>query len=284
MKPVKKPEIDLVLSGGATNFIQMLAAAFGIQERYAIARAGGSSAGMLASTFLAFGGTADDALDLCLRMVVGDRLLDKNAINIPMRFGLCGGDALRAAVRSFVGDKTMGEAKVPLFGMVGDIYFGEPLCVSSWEHPNALVQDVCVASAAVPVLFAMQEIRFAGGKMASWGNRKFVDGGLAMNFAMNRFDDSARPTIGLRVKQSREANPVRAWDMLAWAKGIGRLFMHSSDNAYISQKNFSSVVDVPAADGFDFSLTEDEIRRRWALGLAVGRAVRIDPAAFPVPA
>lgn len=277
---MKKPEIDLVLSGGGTNFIQMLAAAYAIQERYSVVRVGGSSAGALASTMLAFGVHADDALDLCLRVVVGDKLLDKNPINIPLRFGLCAGDALRQAVRTTIGDKTLGDAKIPMFAMVGDIYFGEPLCVSSWEHPKALIPDVCTASSAVPLLFAMQEIRFEGGAMPAWGNRKFVDGGLAMNFAMNRFDDSKRPTVGIRVKQSREANPVRAWDMLAWAKGVGRLFMHGSNNAHMSGKHFSSVLDVAAADGFDFSLSAEEIRRRWSQGLAVGRALRIDPTAF----
>lgn len=264
------PEIDLVLSGGASNCVQLTAAAFELAKHCHVARVGGTSAGSLGSIAFAFDVPEKVVLDLFFENLQGDRLLDKNVLNFYEHMGLCRGNALRKGIADLIGDQTtMGQAKRPFFCMVSDLYTSQPMCISSWKNPSALVADVGVASSSVPGLFCMQEIRGLG-----LGNRKFVDGGVAKNFAMDVFDDvPERPTIGVRVKQPVDVNPVRQGDALAWAKSVARLFLWSSDNAHLSTKNHARVIEVQAADGFNFSLDRAEVLRRWELGKAAALAV-----------
>lgn len=260
-------DLDVVLSGGASNCVGLTAAAFALQKKNRIARIAGTSAGSLGALSIAFGLSADDAKRLFLTWLQQDRLLDGSPLNVPSRFGYCAGESLRKALSSTLGkDAKLGDAFMPVFVVVTDMYESKPVVLSSWDHPNVSAVDAGVASSAMLPVFGAQTIRGL-----DRGNRLYFDGGFSRNFAMDVFDDvPSRPTVGVRVKNKQSVEPVRAWEFLKAAKAVGRAMLYSSDNAYMSAKPNATVIDVDGGDGLDFSLESAEIERRWACGWAAG--------------
>ena len=125
--------------------------------------------------------------------------------------------------------------------------------LTSWGTPNALVADVAVATAAIPGVFAPQQIRGL-----DVGNRLHCDGGIAMNFALGLFDDDPRPTIGLRPVdgKAKQIEPVRDLRTLLFA--LASLRQWAADHSHASSKAAHTVIDVVGEDGLDFSLTPSE--------------------------
>lgn len=260
-------DLDVVLSGGASNCVGLTAAAFALQKKHRIARIAGTSAGSLGALSVAFGLAADDAKRLFLTWLRDNRLLDGNPINVPKRFGYCAGENLRKALSDTLGkDAKLGDSLMPVFVVVTDMYESKPVVLTSWDHPNVSAVDAGVASSALLPVFGAQTIRGS-----DKGNRLFFDGGFSKNFAMDVFDDvPSRPTVGVRVKNNASVEPVRSWEFLKAAKAVGRAMLYSSDNAYLSAKKDATILEVEGGDGLDFSLQSAEIERRWACGWAAG--------------
>jgi predicted acylesterase/phospholipase RssA len=256
-------EVDVVLSGGASNCVGLAAALYRLSKRVKIRRIGGTSAGGLCATAFAFGLTEQETKKLLSFYLEKDRLLDGNIFNIPNTFGFCSGNVLAKAIESIVGKKSkIKNADIPMFVVVTDMYQSKPTVISSSTHPDACIIDAATASASLIPVFCARPI-----EGLNTGNRLYFDGGFAKNFAMDAFDDvPERPTIGLRVKNENFIEPVRQLEFLKAAKAIARTMLYSSDNAYVSSKHSSRIIEVVGGDGLDFSIDKEEFQRRWSLG------------------
>lgn len=262
--------VDLVLQGGGSNCIGLAAAALELRERAPIVRVAGTSAGGLVALALAFSVDPVRLRATLEHHLQDNRLIDGDLACFLTRFGWCRGDALRRAARGLIGEGArLGDARTPVAVVVGDLYAREPRILSSWATPNVLVEDAAVATSAIPGVFAAQEIRGLG-----VGNRLHVDGGVAMNFALDIFDDEpARPTVGLRpLPTDVGLRPVR--DIPSFVLALAGLRQWASDNAYRPGKAHR-VIDIPGGDGLDFSLSVGEIQSRWEAGRKAAQAAII---------
>lgn len=265
----KNTDVDVVVAGGGSNCVSLGAALFTLAKRVDVRRVAGTSAGGLAALALAFdvpearfSSQLEGSLSPQQGMPLG-RLIDGDLVNFMRTMGWARGDALRAAAGLLVGEKTrLGDAKIPVAVVVGDMCTGRPRTLSSWETPDVLAADAAVATAAIPFVFSPQTVRGLGDD-----RRLFCDGGTARNFALDIFDDDPRPTIGIRPRQSAEPVERPAVDVLSKILAFGRLLMFASDHAWQSSKSHA-VIEVPAEDGMDFTLDRPTHLRRWAAGVA----------------
>jgi predicted acylesterase/phospholipase RssA len=235
-----------------------------LSTRVDIARVGGASAGAIAAAAEAFAIPEREQRDLLLKVLQKDHLKDRAFWPLD-RFGLHNGDNLLTALKSVFGTRKMGDALIPLRIMVCDLWTRQPVVIDSAnpDHAKLLVVDVLRCSAAIPVFFKAW-------KLPQWrGNRLFVDGGTAANFALGMFDDSDRRTIGLRLCSSNtdDVKPVK--DLASFGEAIANIVLWASDNAYISKKRFADVIAIPTdglGSGLDFNLSVEMIEKRWATG------------------
>ncbi len=260
-------EIDLVLGGGGSNVVSIAAVAYGVSKVRRVKRVLGTSAGSMAAACKATDMPAEKALSFLKENLGGNRLLDVS-LWPPDRWGVFKGDALlRALERTFPG--TLGETKIPLYVVVCDLWTRQPLVLNSIDHPDIPIAHAVRTSAAIPVFFKAFEF-----SRKYFGNRLGVDGGCAMNYAMDRFDDSDRQTIGVRVRHRDQGSPRPVRDLTDFAGALADLFMWSSDNAHISAKHYQRTIDVVTDfDGLDFSLSPAQVDERWKFGVDIANTV-----------
>lgn len=263
--------VDLVVQGGGSNVVGLAAAALELRTKARIARVAGTSAGGLVALALAFGVDPVRLRAMLEHYLQANRLIDGDLGCFLSRFGWCRGDVLRKAVRDLIGEGArLGDAQLPVGIVVGDLFTRSPRVLSSWDTPEALVEDCAVATSAIPGVFATQTIRGIGAP-----TRLHVDGGVSMNFALDLFDDVPdRPTIGLRPAPGPGDQPRPVKDLLAYLMALASLRQWASDNAYRSSKAHR-VIDVPGGDGLDFSVSVGEIHRRWEAGIKAARSATI---------
>lgn len=270
---MSKEEVDVVIAGGATQIGALAAACGELDEHVEIKRIGGASAGSIRAAGQAFRIPQPTMRGLIDEVLKDDYLKDRSW-NPLHRFGLYKGDNLYKSLQRVFGDKRMGEAKIPLRVVVCDMYTRKPVVIDSQnpEHARLKVVDVLRCSAAIPVFFKAHVL-------PEWrGNRLFVDGGTAMNFAMNMFDDSDRRTIGIRMAPGAgddDVRPVR--DLASFIEALVALIMWASDNAHISSKKYANVISVPAiGSGLNFALTQKELDARWQAGVDAVKLAKIE--------
>jgi NTE family protein len=264
--------VDVVLQGGGSNCVGLAAAAYELRQRRVIRRVAGTSAGGLVALALAFDVDPERLQAVLAHALAENRLIDGDLGCFLSRYGWCRGDALRTTARNLVGEGArLGDARRPVAVVVGDLYARAPRVLSSWATPNVLVEDAATATAAIPGVFAAQEIRGLG-----VGNRLHVDGGVSMNFGLDLFDDQPdTPTVGIRPAQRRDGlRPVR--DLKAYLWALAGLRQWAADNAYRSGKAAVSIVDVPGGDGLDFSLSAVDIQQRWDAGIEAMRRAQLE--------
>lgn len=262
-KPRPPLAVDVVLSGGAGN-MPCLSEALDVAKRVVRPRRlGGTSAGGLKALFEAFRVPADEQIAVQRELLSNNKLLDASVI------ALANGSLCRWRVIGETTDRVLGrgarlgDAAIPVFVVVSDLYQRKPLVVSSWEHPDVLVREVASATSAIWPVAAFQTIPSLG-----TGNRKFFDGGFAKNFAMDVFDDDpTTPTLGitLGVPPGGVFRPART--RIAEALGVLETMLYSSDHGWLSSKNCSRAIVIPSDfDGFDFNQSESQFDARRLLG------------------
>ncbi len=255
------PDADLVLGGGGSLMPAIAAAAYEVQKRRRVKRVCGTSAGSIAAAAIATGMPAEKTLALCTEMLADDKLLDASFWPFD-RWGVFSGDTLfRALQRAFPG--TLAETAIPLHVVVCDLWTRRPMIVSSESHPNLPIAAALRASSGIPGFFkafALSSVLF--------GNRLFVDGGCAINFAMNEFDDVPdRQTVGVRVRAKDQNDPRPVRDLKGFAVALADIFMWSSDNAHISNKHYATTIDIVTDyDSLNFALPPEEVSQRWTAG------------------
>lgn len=267
-----KEQVDCVIAGGASHVAALAGACTELSNELDIVRVGGASAGAIRAAGQAFEVNVGVMKELMHKVLVNDYLKDKSWWPLD-RFGVYNGDNLYAALKSVFGDKTMGQARIPLKIMVCDLWTRHPTAIDSTDpqHARLKVADVLRCSAAIPVFFKAWKLP------EIWGNRLFVDGGTAANFAMSMFDDSDRRTVGLRLKPEPldDVRPVTGLE--SFAEAVAALVTWASDNAYISSKHYANVVLVPQlGSGLDFALTPKLIDARWQAGVDAVQGAKLE--------
>lgn len=224
-------------------------------------RVGGTSAGGMIALLDAFGVPASEQTDLIDRLLQKNRLLDTSLMPLSQG-GLCKWQVIGRETKKLLGDKRLGQALKPVFVVVCDAYTRRPVVVSSWANPLVKVHEVASATSAIWPLAQMQQIPSLG-----FGNRLFYDGGFAMNFAMDVYDDDPQfPTLGIRIQPDLpRVIPTRTNTQKAVA--VAETLMWASNNAFLSQKNCSRVITIPTHfDGFNFNQTKHELMARRTAG------------------
>lgn len=262
---------DYVVGGGGNKIIPLAAALYEMTAIVPAARIVGTSAGGASSVARGMGISFEQLLSCFDHLFARKRILDGDMLTAPFRLGYARGEQLRKTIHKIIGNRTLGEAKIPCGVVVGDHYTPEdgPKVLSSWGTPDVLAVDAVVATIAIPVVFQPQEIRGLG-----LGNRKFCDGGGLKNFPLNVLDDEpGRPTIGIRVRPRKgdaAENPVRDWGSLG--RSLFEMWMWNSNHAHMTSKSRSMIVDINnEGDGLDFDMSPKEIRAMAYEGVTAGR-------------
>lgn len=262
--PAVKEEVDVVAAGGAGHVVTIVSGMATLSEHVDIRRVGGASAGAGSAAGEALGLTPERMKKLMKKILQNDYLKD-GSWNPLDRYGIHNGDNLHKELKGAFGDAKMKDAIIPLRIMVCDCWTRRPVVIDSEnpEHAELLVADVVRASMAIPFFFKAW-------RLLSWrGNRLFVDGGTAANFALNMFDDvPERRTIGLRLQSAELGDYVKPVKSLRdFVEAIAALVLWASDNAYISKKHFANVILLPQiGNGLDFDLSDDLFEARWKAG------------------
>lgn len=264
----------VVTAGGASHVATLAGALFALDKRVEIVGVGGTSAGALASIGLAFGVPAEQVFATLRRLLKDNRVLDKSIRTATGRagfdgpgFGLCRWDTVREAIRDMIGPgKRMRDAEIPLFVTVVDTYTRRGRVISSWDPAtrDVFVDEAGAATAAVWPLAAMQPIPSLG-----TGNRLYADGGFWRNYPIEVFEHAPESTIGLRLVSGDDdgepdVTPVRSH--LDASVAMLEAMLHNASTPNTRRADFTDVAISSIGSGFDFDLTDEEIRARWFAG------------------
>lgn len=261
-----RPEIALALPGCATHIGTVAGFADAVNGHGStppiadVVAASGASGGAMKAAHIAFGGDPVQFNALLSEVLQGNRLLDPSAAIGDG--GIFGGRVLWNLLHDVFGERTMGEAAIPLTIVVTRLGAG-PLYVSRKTHPRARVARVCFRSGAVPGVFPFgEEPEICPGLL--------TDGGVTDNTADAVFDRGNVPRLAPRLVAVPAA--PRLGDHMSLAVGLVESMLWQSSQIK-SRRTDGVVVDVPAlGSGFDFDLSPDEQARRYGSGYAAARA------------
>lgn len=264
------------VSGGASHVATLAGALFRLAERRAVCGAAGVSAGAIVAAALAFGIPGGKVLELLCHLLSGNRVLDRQ-IGGPFvdGWGLCQWNVIRDEVGKLLGPKTtLGDSPVPLVVVVSDAYFRVPRYLSKRDTPSVSVVDALGTSSQIWPLAPMRPI-------PTWasvvGNRRFFDGGFGDNFPDHVFDEKEEPTVGLRLGGA-PAEAVRL-DSLDDAAFAALETMTYAAQQSKTKRDDGLTVDVDTTglgSGFDFDLSPEVTRARYARGVATIDALPLD--------
>ena len=259
-----KLDIDIVAAGGGSLFPVQLGVVDVLQEdpRFEIRRAAGTSAGSILAGGLAFGLTVEKALDLCVRVLRNNVLMDPPSWWMALRlyrfYGLHSFDPLRKELGRHLGDAMRLSSFEDWGAHVFSLKERGPIFVRASTHPLVNPAELIAASCAIPW---MVNTRTIGGM-----DGRFWDGGIVANFPLDCWDDKPnRLTVGIRALGPPSSEPVDSVFDAARATAEGLLW--ASNNAHGSCKSRSSVIEVEIhGNALDFSLSEREVIRRYDAG------------------
>ena len=165
---------------------------------------------------------------------------------------------------------------------VVDTYTRRGRVISSWdpETANVLVDEAGTATAALFPIAALQTIPSLG-----TGNRLYGDGGFWKNYPVDVFDHAPEPTIGLRLARdddddgTPDAVPVRSH--LDAAEAMLEATLWNTNQPSTKRTDFVDLAIPSKGSGFDFSLTETEMRARWFAGRRAVLQPSLRPATPP---
>lgn len=264
-----------VFSGSGTNLIQFVGAYEVVSTVYTPKGFGGSSGGGVVALALAMG-MGHKETEALIKKFLGRgtlALLDlpspfdvfDNYTKTTGDFGVFKGKSLRGFLGEAFGKKKLSDLKYPCRVSVGSLWTRQSQIISRASHPDALVADLARCTIAIPGVFKPS-------RLEPDNARTYVDGGTGKNFMVDAFDfDPSAPTIGYRIASKGEGSPSRPDGVTGEIAAIFAIQRGASEDA-VSAKLGSRVIDIETKeDGFDFSLTQEDISRRLEEGRDFGR-------------
>lgn len=274
----RKPACLVVSGAGALGAKQAAALAV-VQQALEPVAVGGASAGAINAAGIALG--VPDVGPTWVRLLTSGSLEDwhipgpwplrlAGLIGSGPRCGMMAGKRMRGALGEVFGGARMGDVKLPLRVVVGNLARRRLRIVDSDNIDDAdlLVADVLRCTMAVPFLIDAWQLR------PSWPVL-YTDGGTLANAPAGLFDDKGDiPTIVVKFACDETDRPIRG--IVEFARAIMDLRQDAANANLSSSKprNMVRVLDlVDKGDAFDFSQDKAAID-------AMMRAGRIEAAAW----
>jgi NTE family protein len=273
LKLAKRKQADVVFSGSGTLLDALCGAGSCLEDDLAITirRVCGISGGSMNACARAYGWSWEETKKLGAEALTSGKLLDLSFTPWD-RWGFFKGDYIYDLLKHNF-PKTMGESEIPWCCYAVDLWSGETVEFSSVTTPDVPASLAVRASMAIPVFF----------KGVNWRDRFLVDGGMAVNFAMDAFDDDdSVPTIGVRFRalgrKGKTRVDVKELDLLwpprlirkasQYAEHLLEVFIENGNKAHLSAKNWQREIRIDAGDesGMDFFQNRADVDKRWQLG------------------
>ncbi len=265
LKTDTKPRRNFVISGGASHGATLWGSVTAALSLFSAVGFAGASIGAVIAAGLALG-IDRNLLEAELvglfqknRLTGGAKLLRFHPRVLWSRGGgLHDWSHVVAALKRIFGDAKMGDAKVPLHIVVGDVYLGQPRIISSETHPEVLVWQVLAASTAIAPIADAQTIPSLG-----TGNRLYVDGGWGNNVPVSVFAGEPDPSVVIFLSKSNGPDPE-----VTKREGVFGVVLACFEMALYADPDIPARHDdlllpiVPEGSGLDFDLSANEIRKR----------------------
>jgi predicted acylesterase/phospholipase RssA len=239
--------------------IQQVEFVYALGERRPLAALSGASAGALAILAYALGLSLERVQNQLEGACSRNRLISGGPHNLLFHGAWTDGAELRRNIGLLIDkDTILRDVRIPVAVSVGDRWTRRPVVVTSWNYPTVNVLDLACQTAAIPRVFPAKTIRGIGNE------HTYVDGGTANNLPASSLDRFGLPVISASFNNPSTSKKPNGFidECLADLD----LVMYASSNAWVSKYPKSRVVQVEAANGFDFNLSRQECLRRRALG------------------
>ncbi len=265
-------KLALSLQGGGPEGDRIIAAAMAVVafcHRYGIELVGvsGSSVGAIGAALIARGFTAPRVLELLIHYLQHNRLLDPLTPKALLALRLLEWGKIPELVdREMGAGATMGQSKIPLVVNVSDLDSGQPLYLSSWEHPQVLLRELLPTAGSVhPRISGARTIPSLGTKLSP-DIRRLVDSGWTDNTVDGVWDDQC-PRVAIRLEEG--STRVRSvWQGGGLFDDDLACFRCALNAASRPKTKRSDGVDIvlQRGAGWDFSKTPQQVRDSWAYG------------------
>lgn len=264
---------NMIISGGASHGADLWGAALVALTKYRPVRLAGASIGAVTAAGLACGMSPSELQAQLVKFFQKNTLTGGKApIGIRPRViwarggGLNDWSHVAAALKSIFGNKKMGDVRAPLCIVVSDVYTRRPVYITSTEDPEVLIWEALAASTAVWPVADAQTIPSLGR-----GNRLYIDGGWSDNCPVTAWGDTAEPNVVLYLApvdndHDTLPDPVRTEGVADILGAALELALYASP-AVPGRKQDVLVPIATQGSGFDFDLTEAEIKRRIKNGV-----------------
>lgn len=198
-------KLDAVFEGGGARGVAY-AGAVSVFEQHGAEwqRLAGTSAGAIAAALLATGARSRDLLHILAKTDLRsflDARLGRRAWDTFRHLGLYRGDRFEKWIEQLVGSRTLAQASIPLTVITCDMRQREILALSAETYPDMPIARAVRMSMSIPFVF--RAIRWTDRDL----ERVCVDGGIAENYPIERFDVHDRPprwpTIGFLLNELR---------------------------------------------------------------------------------
>lgn len=249
-----KKKIDLVMSGSGTLLVCHIGAYARLRQSFNIERVAGTSGGGIVAAGIAFDWEPSRMMDLT-RKFLNPKILERNWL--PWNgWSLHRNKRPRKLIRESLPYR-MGDAKIPFGVFVLDIETQKTVFLNSWDHPNVPLEYALMSTACIPFFFKAMRIPGIEGL--------FVDGGATSNFAMDVWDDSSRPTVGVKFEGRPRRRPV--YNTVDFTRQLVGSLIDNANNTHNSSKDDTRVIQIASrGDSMAFNIDEKELKLRFSEG------------------
>lgn len=281
MTSPQRPRRFLCYPGAASHIITELGFDAGVREYVDPAGYAGTSAGGAVAIAGAFGVPVKKTRAVLKHLLQDDRVLDINpfsASDLDGDMGLCAWEVVPAAVDDLIGKGVrLGDSPIPLVLGTTDLDSGLPLYFDSRVegHKRILVRDIARPMTSIPFLGPQLTIPSWMVGTLTPSVQLQTDGGVSDNTVDHVFDDQREPRVAVRLVPHRaQVHRVYKHQKIKQALAVFRAMLTAAGRIK-SVRGDGAVIDIPAiGDGFDFSLTEQQIDERYSMGYATAIAAR----------
>lgn len=260
------PEGDRI--AGAALAVVTFLASVGIR----LAGVSGSSVGAIIAVLIAFGFTPQQVLVLLMKYLQKNRMLDPTPKAL-LALRLLDWERIPELCDKEIGPGVrMGQAKIPLCICVSNLDAGQPLYVSSWEHPQALIAEVLrPATSPIPKLSGVHTIPSLGTSMSP-DVRRMLDSGWSDNTVDGVWDGRCpRVAVRLEAGTTRVRSMYQGGGLIDDEIAAFNCALNAASRPKTSRDDGVDII-LPRGAGWDFSKTPEQVRASWAIGQRIASA------------
>ena len=283
-------KIDLVCEGGGVKGIGLLGAICCLEEKgYTFERIAGTSAGAIASAFLAVGYTGNEMKEILFNLELKS-LLDRNIIsylpiigenfNLLMKKGIFSGNAIEKYLKSKFAKKNKTKFKdisingvSPLKIIATDVtkrqllILPDDLINYNIDPMEFEISKAVRMSISLPFYFNPVILNY--GKDSSY----IVDGGVLSNYPIWLFDTNSKPrwpTFGLKLVSNKDltfTSPNKS-TVLSYSIDIIDTLLSKDEEIYINNKDLIRTINIPTFNikTTDFLISKNDMERLFNSG------------------